>query len=286
MKKGLTCVSLIVLSLNLTAGGGWTQNKKSLYLKLGQQWVIFDQFYDIDGAIISDRSRSFGSTSIYAEYGISDRLTGIVYFPFYSKSTLFEQRNTANGSVIREGESFSSLGDTNISIKYGLLTNSKVVLGASLVLGLPLGELNKGSDGSLQTGDGEFNQMIKFDASTSVNVAGSYPYISVYTGFNNRTNGFSDELRYGAEIGVGLGKWNLIMKMRGIKSLYNGSAGDNLFFAGLLTNNSEYLILSPEIAYRAFEKWGISANMAKAVSGQLMYVQPSYNLAVYFELDF
>lgn len=286
MKKGLICVSLIVLSLNLTAGGGWTQNKKSLYLKLGQQWVIFDQFYDIDGAIISDRSRSFGSTSIYAEYGISDRLTGIVYFPFYSKSTLFEQRNTANGSVIREGESFSSLGDTNISIKYGLLTNSKVVLSASLVLGLPLGELNKGSDGSLQTGDGEFNQMIKFDASTSVNVAGSYPYISVYTGFNNRTNGFSDELRYGAEIGVGLGKWNIIMKMRGIKSLYNGSAGDNLFFAGLLTNNSEYLILSPEIAYKAFEKWGFSANMAKAVSGQLMYVQPSYNLAVYFELDF
>lgn len=285
--KGIAIgVILFLVSLRLMAGGGWTQEKRSLYLKVGQQWVIFNQFYDVEGTTVSDRSRSFGNTSIYAEYGFSDRLTGIIYFPFFSKSTLFEQRNSANGSIIREGESFSSLGDTNISIKYGLLTDSKVVLSTSITLGLPLGKVNRGSDGSLQTGDGEFNQMIRLDASSSFKVGGAYPYFSTYIGFNNRTEGFSDEFRYGLETGVGLGKWHFIMKMSGIRSLYNGSAGDNLFFAGLLTNNTEYLILSPEIAFKAFDKWGISANMAKAVSGQLMYVQPSYNLAVYFELDF
>ncbi|MEO9806627.1 MAG: hypothetical protein ABJF04_25425 [Reichenbachiella sp.] len=285
MIRYLTIFCFILSTSYAEAGGGWTQGKKELYLKFGQQWVIFNQFYDKDGATITDRSRSFGTTSLYAEYGISDRLTGIVYFPFYSKSTLFEQKNSANGMVLHDGETFSSIGDTNIAIKYGLLTQSRIVVSASLTLGLPVGEVNKGTDGSLQTGDGEFNQMISLDFSSSIKVAGAYPYVSLNTGFNNRTEGFSDEFRYGFETGIGAGKWNIIFKVFGVKSFYNGSVDDNLFFEGLLSNNTEYTIVSPELAFKMSDKWGVSASMAKAISGQLMYVQPSYTMGVFFDLD-
>ncbi|MEO9967506.1 MAG: hypothetical protein ABJF11_17045 [Reichenbachiella sp.] len=284
MKKVLIAMSLIIIAFKGFAGGGWTQGKRDLYLKIGQQWVVFNQFYDRDGNTVSDRSRSFGTTSLYAEYGFTDKLTAILYFPFYSKSTMFEQRNSANGMTLLAGESFSSIGDTNVGVKYALPTGDQIAMSASLTLGLPLGEINKGSDGSLQTGDGEFNQMLSLDMSTSFGVGKLYPYLSLNLGLNNRTKGFSDEFRYGLEVGVGISRFNFIMKVTGVKSLFNGTVDDNLFFEGLLANNTEYVIMSPEIAVKMSDRWGVSISMAKTTSGRLMYVQPSYTIGIYLDI--
>ncbi|NJM26575.1 MAG: hypothetical protein HC859_14985, partial [Bacteroidia bacterium] len=103
---------------------------------------------------------SLYSTSFYGEYGITDRFTGIVYLPFFVRSTLNEVRYNQSGNSI-PGDAVNSLGDAEVSLKYGLIVNKPIVMSATLTLGLPLGETRGGDQQILQTGDGEFNQMLR-----------------------------------------------------------------------------------------------------------------------------
>ncbi|MFT6338108.1 MAG: hypothetical protein ACJA2S_004501 [Cyclobacteriaceae bacterium] len=284
MKIVFFTIAFFILIHEGFSGGGWVNKRGELYLKVSQQWVNYDQYYSIAGRVINDRTRSIGNTAIYAEYGISHKFTGIIYFPFFVKTTLFQQKNSATGKIILKGESYSSIGDSDLRLKYGLIQNGSIVLSTSLTLGLPFGGIGKGSDQSLQTGDGEFNQMLRADFGTSFKVASKHLYLTGYFGLNNRTEGFSDELRYGLEVGVELGKIVLMTKTIVVGSLENETISDNLFFQGLLANDTEYLIVSLEIAYNVRKKWGISINYAKAISGKLIYNQPSYTAGIYFNI--
>lgn len=285
MRLLLSILVLYLYSHHVVAGGGWVNPKHSWYIKFGQQWVNFNEYYNSEGNLVGDRTRSIGSTFVYAEYGLAKRWNVILYLPFFTKATIFEQKNSANGQVLNEGESHSSVGDANLTIKYGLLQKNSLVLSTSLTFGLPFGDTMQGTDGSLQTGDGEFNQMLSVDIGGSVKVGKFSPYWSAYSGYNNRTEGFSDEWRYGLEVGGKVGKWWMILKSNAVRSLNNGTAGNDLFYSGILVNNAEYFILTPEIAYEFSKDWGLSFNYAKALSGKLMYAQPSYTIAMFFNLN-
>lgn len=268
------------------AGGGWPQPKKKGYFKLGQSAIISDQFYDLEGEIIDLTTISLFTTSVYAEYGITDRLTGVLYMPFFVRSTLNEVERRQSG-IIEPGDAVNSFGDTDIGLKYALITGKKIALAASVTLGLPFGKTAEGfSDAGepriLQTGDGEFNQLLMVEASRSF-----YPspfYASVGAGFNNRTNDFSDEFRYSFELGyTGLKKWNLALKINGVESLRNGDPGGGAG-NGIFGNNVEFLAISPEVSYNATEKIGVAASAGFAASGSNILAAPNYSLGVFLKL--
>ncbi len=278
---------LILLSLlaaaNLHAGGGWTLKKGTGFYKLSQWWVIADQHYTNTGGIDPNGTRGTFNTSLYAEYGISDRFNGIVYFPFFSRSVLYEQVSATTGEVIAEGDAVNSIGDTDVSFKYGLIQNKPIVLSATLTLGLPLGKAEGGRDGSLQTGDGEFNQMIALDVSRSFVLGSTYPYLSAYVGFNNRTNGYSDEFIYGVETGITIKKFTGIVRLFGVQSFNNGDPTFNSQGTSLFSNNREYLSFSPELSYSFSSKWGISSSYGGAAQGRLIFARPSYSFGIYLK---
>lgn len=166
MKKIINLISLLTLSALSFAGGGWPQPKGSGYYKLGQNWIIADSFYGPEGDIVGIRTTSLYTASFCGEYGITKRMTGILYFPFFVRNTLNEEQYSPSGTIV-SGEALNALGDTDIAFKYGLIVDKPVVLSATLLLGIPLGKTAGGEGGILQTGDGEFNQMIRIDASTS-----------------------------------------------------------------------------------------------------------------------
>ena len=72
--------------------------------------------------------------------------------------------------------------------------------------------------------------------------------LSANVGFNNRTLGFSDELRFGAEVRFLLNKFIPILKINSIFSFYNGN-GNNVQNA-LFSNNTEYISPTVELNYR------------------------------------
>ena len=171
MRRIYLLIIFTFLIINLaTAGGGWTQPKGGIYLKLSQWWIISNQHYTDAGLIDPNTTSGIFNTSLYGEYGITDRLTAIAYVPFFSRAYMNNVISGTTGELITPGEAINSFGDTNLSIKYALNKKGLIRTAATLTLGLPLGNSAGGSQKNLQTGDGEFNQMLQLDASSSFQI--------------------------------------------------------------------------------------------------------------------
>lgn len=258
---------------------GWPQPKRGGYFKLGQNGIISDAFYSPSGDITTIRTNSIFTTSLYGEYGITDRFTAIGYIPLFVRSTLAEVRFRQSGRV-EPSEQLNAIGDADVGFKYGLLVNKPVVISASILLGLPLGETSGGASGILQTGDGEFNQQLRVDVSHSF-----YPrpfYASAYVGVNNRTRGFSDEVRWGAEFGYTSPKIIALAKLNVVESLFNGS--DAVASNGVFSNNTEYVSPTLEVAYLFNESFGLSVSAGYAFSGRNILASPNYGVGVFYKL--
>ncbi len=278
MKKILLALLLFAATTSF-AGGGWPQPKKGGYFKLSQNFIYAPYFYGPSGTIVNITTVQLFTTSIYGEYGITNRITGIVYFPFFVRNTLNAIQYNQSGKSV-PGDHFQSLGDADIAIKYALINDKPVVVSASLYLGLPIGGTAGGNSKILQTGDGEFNQYLRIDASHSF-----YPkpvYVSAYAGFNNRTKGFSDEVRFGAEVGLTLKKIIPILKLNVTQSLYNGDA--EVVQNGIFSNNTEYISPTLELNYQLKDKIGISGSGGFAFAGRNILAAPNWSLGVYLKL--
>lgn len=265
------------------AGGGWPQPKGKGYYKISQMWILANQHFTDTGELDPNGTRGTYFTTFYGEYGITDRFTGIVNWPFFARSTINEQVSGTTGQVIDPGDAINGVGDMDITVKYGLTQNKRMAVSASLLLGLPLGQSTGGYDGTLQTGDGEFNQMLQVDAGTSFKVGNLYPYANAFVAFNNRTGGFSDEFRYGIETGVEYQRFFAVLRVYGVSSFKNGEPNFNTAGTSLFANNAEYLAINPELSFKITDKIGVSATVGTAAWGKLIFANPTYTVGVYFK---
>lgn len=281
MKKIFLLLSLTLAGHFAVAGGGWPQPKGKGYFKLSQYIIRSGSYYAPSGDIIDIATASIYITSLYGEYGVTDRFTVIGYVPFFSRATLNEQVN-ANGMLIAPGDAVNSFGDTDISFKYGLTRNKPIAVSATLTLGLPLGNDQGGETGVLQTGDGEFNTMLSLEASRGINSGKGW--VNTLLAFNNRSNNFSDEFRWGIEVGHKLGtQWSGGLKIYSVNSLNNGSDIETPS-NGIFSNNIEYLAITPEVNYQLKDNFGLSASIGFAASGKRVLASPSFSAGVFMTL--
>ncbi|MEQ8358172.1 MAG: transporter [Cytophagales bacterium] len=283
MKKSILYLILISFHFQALAGGGWTAGKGQGYAKLSQNAIIADQFFAPDGEIIDITTISLYTSSLYLEYGITDKLELNVYMPFFVRSTLNNVERRQSGRI-EPGDEVNSFGDTDLRLKYQIHNSEKVVIAASLLLGLPLGKTaggktKNGDDRILQTGDGEFNQLIMLEASKSF-----YPkafYSSIGIGFNNRSNGFSDEFRWSFELGYsGFEDWLLALKIYSIHPLKNGNEAEGAGM-GVFGNNIQYISFGPEINYFIKNDFGISGGIGLAIASKNILAAPNYGIGLF-----
>ena len=276
---------LVVVASNLYAGGGWSQGRGHGFAKLSESWIVSNQHFTDQGLIDPNLTTSIYTTALYGEIGLSDRLTAIAYVPFFSRALYNNQISKVTGETLIQGDAINTFGDADISLKFGLVQNKPTVLSATLLLGLPLGETAGGAEGILQTGDGEFNQMLQLDLSRGFKLGNTNAYASAYAAFNNRTKGFSDEVRFGIETGAGFfqDKLYAILRLQGIKSTFNGDGNVVSDGATLFANNTEYMAFNPEIAYNITPKFGVSAGFGGVFYGRLIYANPSFNVGAYLK---
>ena len=275
-------LAIFLVSMSAFAGGGWPQKKGKGYFKFGQYVLrASNSYYNPEANKIQIiPAVSVYTTSLYGEFGLTDRLTAIAYVPFHTRSIL-NALQKRNGEFV-EGDLLASFGDTDLSLKYALIQDKPIVLSAKLTFGIPFGKAIGGSSGALQTGDGEFNQMLTLEASHSF-----YPtplYVSGAAGFNNRTNGFSEEIRFGFETGYTFAdKLTLVAKLAGVNSFQNGNPDPNAV-QGVFGNNVEYLTISPEIIYSIKDNFGISFSMINPISGRQILAAPSYEGGIFLKI--
>lgn len=283
-KKLLLVLAISITSSVLMAGGGWPQPKGKGYIKLSEWWTISDQHYTDQGRIDPNVTTGIFNTSIYAEYGLTDRLTAQIYFPFFSRTFQNNIFSETTGDLITPGEALNGIGDTDVTLKFGLTNpGSGLAVSTSFTLGLPFGNNSGGSQGNLQLGDGEFNQMIGLDVGTGWQSGNTPFYANANLAFNNRTIGFSDELRYGAELGAQVFNKKLwvIGRLSAVESLKNGDTAATATGTSIFANNTEFLTLGVELAYNLGEAWGVSVGYAGAVRGEVIFASPSYSAGVF-----
>lgn len=277
MKNLMAFAVLSLLCATANAGGGWTYVKGKGFVKLNQSALRSDQLFNPDGEVIDITTVGYYATSLYGEYGLTDRLTAIAYVPFFSRNTLNKTRFRFSGREI-PGDQLNSIGDVDLSLQYGFYKSDTWVASLRVLFGLPTGTVSGGETGILQTGDGEFNQMIRVDLSRPL---GDKAWMSLYAGFNHRTNDFSDEYRLGAEIGSKLGQhFFAIAKVDIVQSFFNGDA-DPSQGATLFSNNTEFISPSLELAYELKNEIGFTLSAAGAFAGRNILAAPNYGVGVY-----
>ena len=108
-------------------------------------------------------------------------------------------------------------------------------------------------------------------------------YLNVTAGYNNRTGGFSDEVRYGIELGATIfsSRLTLIGRLTGIESMRNGETAASVNSTSIFSNNSEHTSLGVEAAYHLSKRYGISASYTGALRGQLIFASPSYSVGIF-----
>lgn len=290
MKKYISILAILLISFGTVfAGGPWTQKKGKGYFKLSEWWIIFNQHYTDAGLIDPNVTTGIFNTTFYGEYGISDRFTTMLYVPLLSRNYMNNLVSATTGEVLVAGEAINTLGDTDLGFKYSLTKpGSKWPVSATLTLGIPTGKQVAGTLENLQTGDGEFNQIFQIDAGRGFQIKKKVSsYVSSYVGFNRRSNGFSEEFRYGIESGLGLMKNRLwiIGRLLGVESFKNGKTAETITSTSLFANNTEYTSYSFEAAYYVQKRLGFSASYASAFRGEIIAAAPTYSVGIFYDLS-
>ncbi len=275
MKKTLLILIFLFITSTEFFAGAWTQKKSSGYFQLGSQLLSAKKAYDADGNKFSIPDFNDITINFYGEYGLTNNFTVIANIPFY-RSLKFDGLLPAGEEVSKTG-----ISDSHLGVKIKLKEFSQNVLSVTAMLGIPLGERNDST--GLWTGSEEWNQMVMINFGRSF-----YPldfYLSSSVGYNNRTNGFSDEIRYSLEGGyfVIKNKLLLILRLGGVASLKNGSLGNVSGVAGLYANNQNFLAYGPEVHYSITNKIGL---IAKFESGAMVKNAPSaiaYGFGIFFK---
>ena len=132
---------------------------------------------------------------------------------------------------------------------------------------------------SASSGKLHFNQLLTVEASRSFGPL----YASALLGVNNRTNNFSEEFRYGLEVGYTFGSKLLAqLRLYGVESFKNGS-GDGGAGNSIFANDTEFLSVTPEIAYNLTDRLGVTASAGLALRGEKILASPNYGLGVYLK---
>ncbi len=280
MKKLSFLLLICIFSNTLKSQNPWNKKKGEGFFKLDQTIIISDAFYTPEKNISDITTTGVYISSLYGEYGFSDKITGVLYFPFFFRVTLNEQEFSQSG-VIEPGDELNSIGDASVGLQYQIFKRGNFSLSSSLIFGIPLGEDMGGDTQLLQSGDGEFNQLIRLHGGYSF-----YPkpmYLAMGVGFNNRTQGFSDEFHLSLEAGYTFNeKLNLALKLYNLTSFQNGSTAESQ--TGIFSNNLEYLSIGPEIGYSFNKKFGVTSAIFGAFSGRNILASPSISAGLFYKL--
>ena len=260
--------AVIICHTSMIHAGGWTQPKGKGYFKLSEQIVSANSLFRTDGVkweipVTVNRY----TTNLYGEFGILDRVTIVGYMPIYQHLNL-------------DGDDPSTgLGDWDVGVRIGILTNRATVVSLQAMAGLPFGDADR--ENLLWTGDGEFNQHISLQVGHSL-----YPmpaYLKGEIGFNNRKSNdnpeddYTDEIRYGLEAGytiserVGISVW-----LRGVDAVGKSELDPR--------NDFQYLSFGPEVHLYVTSTAGITASVTKFIQGRNVLDAPAWEFGLFMKL--
>lgn len=255
------------LFLSLTMSGvGFAQSQvdEPGWIRLGEQIMSTRRFFDAgpNSHRVAIRTNAYYITGLAGEVALRRRLRFSAYLPLVTV-LVNDVRYVQTGNTYLGGRR-TGLGDVDFGIRYVIRDRLPFQLSGTLTLGIPTGHVGDitASD-NLQTGDGEFNQLIGIQVFQPV---GKRISLTGRLAFNNRTKDFSNEIRYGLELAYGVGRLKATARLAGIESLFNREGVNSL--NGLYSNHRELVSPGLEISYSWTNRWSAYASVDIAAAGR------------------
>lgn len=243
------------------AQSGWVKDKGVFFIKADVSRYASTDYRNLAGNKVNTSKFNQQAFSIYGEYGLAKRFTGIINLP-----VLKHQGYATTNNVI-------GVGDVRLELKYAI-QKGKYPISVSVAPEIPTGTQglkgvakdNSGAFINLPTGDGEFNVWTTAAISHSF-----YPkpfYATIYNAFNYRTSykdqDFQNQYAAGAEFGYKLEDkvW--------LTAKYSATTGVGTapVFADFIRGNGvsfSTLVLSS--TYELDKHWGLTGQYSKIHSG-------------------
>ena len=280
MKRIISIIVIFITISNIVFAEGWTKKAGSGYYALDFRFISSKKFHNQDGENISFNGIKDLAYNLYSEFGITDNLTIKLNFPFYKSLEVNSPDDEFN---LTEDNNNSGVGDLDLGVRYKIKTFGNTTIAASLTFGIPINdEYIYGNSKKFALGDGEFNQIFGFEAGYSL-----YPlpvYISGSLKFNNRNEGFSDQVMIGIEGGYKFSKSFLLnLRFSYLKSLNNGRKKIIDTFIPIQANNQEFLAIKMGAFYNFYKKLGIAATSVFGLSAKNILSAPVFSIGIYIK---
>lgn len=270
-----------VFTFPANAQSGWTKGRGELFTKVSYLHFGADNYYNLSGRSMKTARFSQQALGLYGEYGVTDRLTILMDWPFV-KTQGFQTTENVWGT-----------GDLKIGAKYAL--SKKIPISISVIPDLPLAQGNKFAQNkmnafeqiNLPTGDGEFNLYTVLAISTSLHPIPVY--FNFYGGYNFRTkyesSDLSDQLIEGLEVG-----YNPVQKIwvkSGVR-LQQTLSNENAVVSFVRGEGTEFTSIYGGIFYQLNENWGIDLNyfgyLNQPQKPRNIYTGSVFSIGIVFEL--
>ena len=258
--KSLLFLLTFFCSLLSFGQSGWTKQKGELYAQLTYAQFSSTNFYTSNGTFFETNKFNQKTTTLYAEYGITNRFTTILNTSFF-QANRFEGTNYATG-----------LGNLKMEFKYALL--KKIPLSISVAPEIPLGAednfvTSKQPDDfgiisqiNLPTTDGELNVWTTL-AISSTFLKNKF-WTSYYFAHNSRTKAFSNQFKTGVEVGFKVTeKLYLKTTFSALGYFTDEPNTDVSFIRGEGTRNSAFSIGA---GYTVYKSWGLVAEYYQGIN--------------------
>jgi protein XagA len=269
--------SLIIIAFITVAWApGFAQPliKGNYQVRFNQLYTASNSFFDSDEESIKIRTNSISSTNFSVDYALTNRFIIHAIVPVFVRSTINGLQYNQTGKT-EPGSSLNSFGDAEVGVGVNLFRRLPFQTIGFVTLGLPFGKKDKvGLDTDLQTGDGEFNQFI----GVKLQKYFSSFFVNGYTSFNNRSKDFSNEIRYGFEIGYLGNKFNVTARLNAIESLFDKTAPVSQ--NGIFSNHRELVSPGIDVLYKITKRVGVVGSTDFVIAGRNTLNAPLFGFGV------
>ncbi len=251
------------------------------WIRIGQGVIASDVFFDSNGDRIPIRTNALFSTSVHGEYGLSNRFAVTLFAPVFVRTTVNAIQFNQSGNEA-SGDALNSFGDSEVGVRFKFIARKSWQAIGFVKLGIPLGKKSTvGTDNDLQTGDGEFNQQIGLQILCPL--SNEAFFLSGYCAYNNRSENFSEEIRYGFSVTYYASRFRAMARINSIESLFNETAPVSL--NGIFSNHREYISPGLELQYNITKGIGIFVSGDFYPTGRNTLAAPEFNAGLQFTLQ-
>jgi len=279
MKKNISIVLLFVVSLSYSQSA-WVKKKGDVYTQLSFNDISnYNRVFNTNGGdLYPSREITDRTVHWYTEYGITNKLTGVLLVPFKMLKTGGLVPQNTNPVTIEKG-SYSAFGNIGLAGRYKL-HSKKYSIATQLQLELPVSSYNNVT--GLRTGVDAYT----ITPSLAIGKGSEKMFFQSHLGVFLRTNDYSNGVRFYVEGGRKFfGHLWVVCFVDIVDSFENGTVEAPIKNIETLValNDSEYGGFGVKLIEVLTDKFGVTAAAGGAFSAHLEAHRPSFNLGVYYK---